>query len=95
VVIPGQNTTQIRFFCFVFVYLFMLTKVVRFLSSGSAWDKGSLGQGPRHCGPTHLSYCLCLCLLSLPKNQQAEGDRSMIHGIIKRELGVMTELICK
>jgi hypothetical protein len=52
----------------------MDTNAGRFLNSRSAWDRANLGSGVVKMvipgwGPTQLSYCLCLCLLSLPKTQ--------------------------
>jgi hypothetical protein len=49
----------------------------RFPSSRLSRHRGNLGPGvvgiviPGQ-GPTQLSYCLCLCLLSFPKSQAAK-----------------------
>jgi hypothetical protein len=71
VVIIEQDSIQLNF-----VSLFVLTKAGRFLSSRSAWNIGISGPGTGIVGMvisgwdfTQLSYCLCLCLLSLSKNQ--------------------------
>ena len=53
------------------------TNAGRFPSSGSAWDRlnsgsGMVGMGIPGRGPTQLSYCLCSCLLPLPKSQGAK-----------------------
>ena len=56
VVITGQDPTQPNL-------VFVLTKAGRFLSSGSAWDRASLGSGVVGVvisgqDPTQLVYCL-------------------------------------
>jgi hypothetical protein len=70
-VITGQDATQL-------CLLFMLTKTVRFPSSKTAWDRGSLGPGPGVVGMiisgwglTQLAYCLYLTVAGRSLNSFA------------------------